>query len=66
MAGGHVCQEVCMRGGHAWQRACMGGVRDRTDGHFSGRYVSYWNSFLFYNSFCHMYGFFSKSLRKIP
>ena len=30
-------------GGHAWQGA---GVRGRRDGHYSGRYASYWNAFL--------------------
>ena len=33
---------VCMAG---W------GVRGRTDGHYSGRYASYWNAFLFVDYF---------------
>ena len=36
-------QGACMAGGHAWQGA---GVRGRRDGHYSGRYASYWNAFL--------------------
>ena len=38
------------RGGHAWQGGGMHGrgegVRGRRDGHWSGRYASYWNGFL--------------------
>ena len=53
--GGHAWQwGMCGGGGihgrgHAWQGACMvGGVHGRRDGHFSGRYASYWNAFLFF------------------
>ena len=49
-------------GGHAWQGcmvgdvysrgACMvGGMRGRRNDHYSGRYSSYWNAFLFLNDF---------------
>ena len=49
--GGHACQGVpTARGrGHAWLRGlCMAGtcVHGRRDGQCSGRYTSYWNTFL--------------------
>ena len=43
MVEGMYGKEVCMAGGCAWQ----GGVRDSRDGHCSGRYASYWKTFLF-------------------
>ena len=37
--------------GGARQGACKaGGVHGRRDGHYSGRYASYWNAFLFFIS----------------
>ena len=44
MVGGGMCG-----GGHVRQRGVHGGggVRGRRDGHYSGRYASYWNAFLF-------------------
>ena len=57
-AGGHACQGACMAGGmpgrgHAWHGCASqrggfmaeGGVRGMLS--ISGRYVSYWNAFLF-------------------
>ena len=46
---GHAWQGVCMaEGGHAWQGGmCGGGMHGRRDGHWSGRYASYWNAFFF-------------------
>ena len=40
MYGGGMCGKGCMVG------EVGGGVRGRRDGHCSGRYASYWNSFL--------------------
>ena len=54
VAGGVHGGGMCCRG-HAWQGACVvgacvaGGVCGRRDCHCSGRYVSYWNAFLFSN-----------------
>ena len=50
---------ACMAGGVYGKRVCMveggmhgrGGMRGRRDDHSSGRYVSYWNAFLFHDSF---------------
>ena len=42
-------------GGHAWQWRHawqMGGHAYKRDGHWSGRYASYWNAFLFSLMFC--------------
>ena len=65
MCGRGMCMaEVGMCGrGHAWQRGmhgrglCMAG--GRRDGHYSGRYASYWNAFLF------QFSFYSKSSIKL-
>ena len=35
-----------------------GGVRGRRDGHSSGRYASYWNTFLFFDLFCWLFDLF--------
>ena len=47
MCGRGVCVAggVCMMGGHAWQGGCVrqGGMRDRRDGHCSGRYGAGWD-----------------------
>ena len=43
MLNGGMHGEMCVCGrGHAW----LGGVRGGRDGHYSGRYASYWNAFL--------------------
>ena len=44
---GHVWQGVCMARGHARGGACVAG--GRRDGHCSGRYASYWKTFLCVN-----------------
>ena len=52
MAGGMHVWQGCVHGmGHAWQggvRGKGGGMRGRRDGHCSGRYAYYWNTFLFH------------------
>ena len=51
-------QGACMAGGMhgaGWGRhgrvVCMGGMHGRRDGHYSGRYASYWSAFLFASFF---------------
>ena len=38
---------ACVAGGHAWQGAYVAG-HGRRDGHYSGRYASYWNALLWF------------------
>ena len=46
MAGG---VGTCVAGGPTWQEVCVAGegdMHDRKNGYCSGRYASYWNTFL--------------------
>ena len=50
VAGGHAWQGTCVAGGvhgmHGGVTCMAGGMRRGRDSHCSGRYASYWNSFL--------------------
>ena len=46
--GGMHGREECMAGSMHGRGVYMaGGMRGRRDGHYNGRYTSYWNAFLF-------------------